>query len=132
MRAPATQTSPLFRKIPQKAASRAASMLASANMMFGAFPPSSIVWWLRQFYEEQHEDRDCRRRQYRRHDRRALGRGCVKTPARFHTDLFCSLFRAFRPLGSEKIAKNLAMFDQSQNFAEFSHSLRPIATSPVG
>ena len=50
-------------------------------------------------------------------------RGCAKTPARFHTDLFCSLFRAFRPLGSEKIATNLALFDQSQNFAEFSHSL---------
>jgi outer membrane protein TolC len=50
-------------------------------------------------------------------------RGCAKTPARFQTDLFCSLFRAFRPLGSEKIATNLALFDPSPNFAEFSHSL---------
>ena len=48
---------------------------------------------------------------------------CAKTPARFHTDLFCSLFRAFRPLGSEKIATDFALFDQAQNFAEFSHSL---------
>jgi hypothetical protein len=49
--------------------------------------------------------------------------GCVKTPARFHTDLFCSLFRAPRSLGSEKIANNFAPRDCLQNFAEFSHGL---------
>jgi hypothetical protein len=52
------------------------------------------------------------------------GGGWAKTPARFHTDLFCSLFRACRPLGSEKIAADFALFDQSQNFAEFSHRAR--------
>ena len=51
--------------------------------------------------------------------------GCVKTPARFHTDLFCSLFRAPRSLGSEKIANNFAPRDCLQNFAEFSHGLGP-------
>ena len=50
-------------------------------------------------------------------------RTCVKTPARFHTDLFCSLFRALRPLGSEKIAKNFALRDCLQKFAGFSHGL---------
>src|SRR6516165_531855 len=52
-----------------------------------------------------------------------LGRACVKTPARFDTDLFCSLFRALRPLGSEKIAKNFALRDCLQKFAGFSHGL---------
>jgi hypothetical protein len=40
-----------------------------------------------------------------------MGRACVKTPARFHTDLFCSLFRALRLLGSEKVAKDGARAD---------------------
>ena len=48
-----------------------------------------------------------------------------KTPARFHTDLFCSLFRALRPLGSEKIANNFAPRDCLQKFAGFSHGLDP-------
>jgi hypothetical protein len=47
----------------------------------------------------------------------------VKTPARFHTDLFCSLFRALRPLGSEKIANNFAPRDCLQKFAGFSRGL---------
>jgi hypothetical protein len=49
----------------------------------------------------------------------------VKTPARFDTDLFCSLFRALRPLGSDKIAKNFALRDCLQKFAGFSHGLDP-------
>src|SRR5271156_4430090 len=49
--------------------------------------------------------------------------GCVKTPERFHADLFRSPFGALRPLGSEKIARNFALRDRLQNFAEFSHSL---------
>jgi DNA invertase Pin-like site-specific DNA recombinase len=53
----------------------------------------------------------------------ALDRACVKTPTRFDTDLFCSLFRALRPLGSEKIAKNFALRDCLQKFAGFSHGL---------
>jgi hypothetical protein len=53
----------------------------------------------------------------------AKGRGCVKTSARFHTDLFRSLFRGFRPFRIEKIAKNLALLDLLKNFGEFSHSL---------
>jgi hypothetical protein len=53
----------------------------------------------------------------------------VKTLARFDTDLFCSLFRALRPLGSEKIAKNFALRDCLQKFAGFSHGLAaPFAT----
>jgi transposase-like protein len=63
-----------------------------------------------------------------------MGAGCVKTPARFHTDLFCSLFRAPRSLGSEKIANNFAPRDCLQNFAEFSHGLgrfAPFATRSV-
>jgi hypothetical protein len=62
--------------------------------------------------------------------RAAKGRACVKTPTRFDTDLFCSLFRALRPLGSEKIAKNFALRDWLQKFAGFSHGLgreRPVA-----
>jgi hypothetical protein len=57
---------------------------------------------------------------------------CAKTPARFHTDLFCSLFRALRPLGSEKIAKIFALRDCLQKFAGFSHGLDPKATYKVG
>jgi hypothetical protein len=54
---------------------------------------------------------------------RALGAGCVKTPTRFHTNLFRSLFRGFRALRIGKIAKNLALLDRLQNFAEFPHGL---------
>jgi hypothetical protein len=57
-------------------------------------------------------------------------RACVKTPTRFDTDLFCSLFRALRPLGSEKIAKNFALRDCLQKFAGFSHGLDPPPTAP--
>src|SRR5271155_5535409 len=57
--------------------------------------------------------------------RSALRPGCVKTPERFHADLFRSPFGALRPLGSEKIARNFALRDRLQNFAEFSHSLDP-------
>src|SRR5271155_1663068 len=45
--------------------------------------------------------------------------GCVKTPARFHTDLFCSLFPALRPLGNEKIEKKFAPRGPSQDFSMF-------------
>jgi hypothetical protein len=55
----------------------------------------------------------------------ACDRGCVKTSERFHTDLFCSLFRALRSVGSEKIANIFAPRDCLHNFAEFSHSLGP-------
>jgi hypothetical protein len=55
----------------------------------------------------------------------AFDRACVKTPTRFDTDLFCSLFRALRPLGSETIAKNFALRDCLQKFAGFSHGLDP-------
>src|SRR3984957_12254296 len=50
--------------------------------------------------------------------------GCVKTPARFHADLFCSLFRALRTFRIKKTAKNFALLGQPQKFAAFSHSLR--------
>lgn len=43
MRDPATQTSPLFQKMPQNAACNAASRFASAKTMLGDLPPSSIV-----------------------------------------------------------------------------------------
>src|SRR6516162_508833 len=52
-------------------------------------------------------------------------RTCVKTPARFHTNLFRSLFRGFRTFRIGKIAKNFALLDCLQNFAEFSHGLGP-------
>ena len=45
--------------------------------------------------------------------------GCVKTPARFHTDLFRSLFRALRPSRDKEIMKIRAPRGRSQNFAEF-------------
>ena len=48
-----------------------------------------------------------------------LGRGCVKTPARFHTDLFRSLFRVLRPSRDEEIIEIFAPRGRSQNFAEF-------------
>jgi transposase len=52
-----------------------------------------------------------------------LGRGCVKTSARFHTSLFRSLLRGLRAFRVEKIEKNLALLDRLQNFAEFLHGL---------
>ena len=55
---------------------------------------------------------------YRRSER-VLGRRCVKTPARFHTDLFRSLFRALRASTGEEIMKIRAPRGRSQNFAEF-------------
>ena len=45
--------------------------------------------------------------------------GRVKTPARFHTDLFRSLFRALRPSRDEKIMEIFAPRGRSENFAEF-------------
>jgi hypothetical protein len=53
----------------------------------------------------------------------AMGRGCVKTSARFHTSLFRSLLRGLRAFRVEKIEKNLALLDRLQNFAEFLHGL---------
>ena len=43
-------------------------------------------------------------------------------------DLFRSLLRGLKAFRIEKIAKNFALLDRLQNFAEFSHSLRPFAT----
>jgi hypothetical protein len=51
------------------------------------------------------------------------GGGRVKTSARFHTSLFRSLLRGFKAFRVEKIAKNFALLDRLQNFAEFPHSL---------
>ncbi|MGA7611448.1 MAG: hypothetical protein WCF49_14845, partial [Xanthobacteraceae bacterium] len=48
-----------------------------------------------------------------------LGAGRVKTPARFHTDLFRSLFRALRPSRDEEIMEIFAPRGRSENFAEF-------------
>ena len=59
---------------------------------------------------------------YRRDE---FDRGCVKTSAPFHTDLFRSLLRGFKAFRIEKIAKKLALLDRLQNFAEFSHGLDP-------
>jgi hypothetical protein len=53
----------------------------------------------------------------------ALGRACVKTPARFHTNLFRSLFRGRRAFRIGKIAKDFALRECLQNFAEFPHGL---------
>jgi hypothetical protein len=58
----------------------------------------------------------------------AIGRGRVKTSARFRTSLFRSLLRGLRALRVEKIAKNFALVDRLQILAEFSHSLGPNAT----
>jgi hypothetical protein len=58
------------------------------------------------------------------------GRGCVKTSARFRTDLFRSLLRGLRAFRIEKSRNNFALLDPSQIFAEFSHGLgrvRPFA-----
>jgi hypothetical protein len=55
----------------------------------------------------------------------AFDRGCVKTPAPFHADLFCSLFRVLRTFRIKKTAKNFALLGQPQKFAAFSHSLDP-------
>ena len=54
---------------------------------------------------------------------RYCARGCVKTPAPFHADLFCSLFRVLRTFRIKKTAKNFALLGQPQKFAAFSHSL---------
>ena len=54
-----------------------------------------------------------------------MDRGCVKTPAPFHADLFCSLFRALRTFRIKKTAKNFALLGQPQKFVAFSHSLGP-------
>ena len=52
-----------------------------------------------------------------------IDRGRVKTSARFHTSLFRSLLRGLKAFRVEKIAKNFALLDRSQNFAEFPHGL---------
>jgi hypothetical protein len=54
-----------------------------------------------------------------------VDRGCVKTSARFDTNLFRSLFRGLRAFRIEKIAENFALLDRSQFFVEFPHSLDP-------
>jgi hypothetical protein len=56
----------------------------------------------------------------------------VKTPARFHTDQFCSLFRALRASRIKKIAENFALLGQSQKFAVFSHGLDPELPFKIG
>jgi hypothetical protein len=53
----------------------------------------------------------------------ANGRSLCETPARFHTNLFRSLFRGLRAFRIRKIAKNFAPLDRLRNFAEFSHGL---------
>ena len=61
-------------------------------------------------------------------------RGCVKTSARFRTDLFRSLLRGLKAFRIEKLAKNFALLDPLQIFAEFSHGLdpeRPFAVRPM-
>ncbi|HZZ22048.1 MAG TPA: hypothetical protein VFE60_05500 [Roseiarcus sp.] len=60
------------------------------------------------------------------------GRGCVKTSARFRTSLFRSLLRGRRAFRVEKIAKNLALLDRLQNFAEFLHDLDPERAFKIG
>jgi hypothetical protein len=62
-------------------------------------------------------------RSYGRSGRRAKGRGCAKTSARFRTDLFRSLLRGLKALRIERIAKNFALLDPLQIFAEFLHGL---------
>jgi hypothetical protein len=52
----------------------------------------------------------------------------VKTSARFHTSLFRSLLRGLEAFRVEKIAKNFALLDRLQNFAEFPHGLDPDPT----
>jgi hypothetical protein len=62
-------------------------------------------------------------------------RACVKTPARFHTNLFRSLFQGLRAFRIGKIATNYALLDRLKNFAEFSHGLgrwRSIANASNG
>jgi hypothetical protein len=54
---------------------------------------------------------------------RALGAACAKTPARFHTNLFRSLFGGLKAFRIGKIAKNSSVLDRLQNFVEFPHSL---------
>jgi hypothetical protein len=45
-------------------------------------------------------------------------------------NLFRSLFRGFRAFRIGKIAKDFALLDRFQNFAEFSHDLDPKHTFP--
>ena len=52
-----------------------------------------------------------------------IDRGCAKTSARFRTDLFRSLLRGLKALRIERIAKNFALLDPLQIFAEFLHGL---------
>ena len=63
---------------------------------------------------------------------RSFGRGCAKTSARFRTDLFRSLLRGLKALRIEKIAKNFALLDPLQIFAEFLHGLDPKRAFPFG
>jgi hypothetical protein len=52
-------------------------------------------------------------------------RGRVKTSARFRTDLFRSLLRGLSSFRFKKAAKNFALLDHLQIFAEFLHDLDP-------
>ena len=63
---------------------------------------------------------------------RSFGRGCAKTSARFHTDLFRSLLRGLKALRNQKIAKNFARLDPLQILAEFLHGLDPKRAFPFG
>src|ERR1700722_15284473 len=49
--------------------------------------------------------------------------GCVKTSACFRTDLFRSLLRGLSSFRFKKAAKNFALLDHLQIFAEFLHDL---------
>jgi hypothetical protein len=60
-----------------------------------------------------------------------VDRGCVKTSARFRTDLFRSFLRGLKAFRIEKIAKNFALPDPLQIFAEFSHGLDPLPSFPI-
>src|ERR1700735_5604900 len=53
----------------------------------------------------------------------AIGRRLCKNFRAFRTSLFRSLLRGLRAFRVEKIAKNLALLDRLQNFAEFLHGL---------
>jgi hypothetical protein len=46
-------------------------------------------------------------------------------------NLFRSLLRGLKAFRVEKIAKNFALLDRWQNFAEFPHSLDPLQTSEI-
>jgi hypothetical protein len=47
----------------------------------------------------------------------------VETRSRFHTNLFRRFFRRLRAFRIGKIAKDFALLDRLQNFAEFPHGL---------